>query len=189
MAFPANSPTNTPRAQPLTTASSSATLVEHFRVGMSSSDAPPVPRVTQTTNPDPSAWAHRLSASFGAIAEQISVASQALADAPSPPGDVASALAHLTARLDGIEDTQARIGQELANLIVRVGGSPSWPGGNGHSETGVEEEPRDAGPVLAAESKEEHSLAKVVEELRKKVDQLAETVRFEYVSFTLTCFS
>ncbi|KAI0712898.1 hypothetical protein C8Q72DRAFT_220379, partial [Fomitopsis betulina] len=73
----------------------------------------------------------------------------------------------------------ARIGQELANLIVRVGGSPSWPGGNGHSETGVEEEPRDAGPVLAAESKEEHSLAKVVEELRKKVDQLAETVRFD----------
>lgn len=182
MAFSSNSLSRPPRSQPLTTASSSATLVEHFRAGMSSSDAPPVPRVTQITNTDPAAWAHRLSVSFDAIAEQISVASQALAavDAPSPPGDVASALAHLTARLDAIEDTQARIGGELANVIVRVGGP------HDHSETGVEEEPRGAGAVIAAQPKEEHSLAKVVEELQKKVDQLAETVRSEYDSFLLT---
>lgn len=170
-----------PRAQPLTTASSSATLVEHFRAGMSSSDAPPVPRVTQTANADPAAWAHRLSASFGAIAEQISVASQALAavDAPSPPGDFASALAQLTARLDAIEDTQARIGQELASVIARVGGAPSGLALNGHSDTGVEEEPRGAG--IVPEPKEEKSLENVVEELQKKVDELAETVRLEYV--------
>ena len=147
---------------------------------MSSSDAPPVPRVSQTTNADPAAWAHRLSASFGAIAEQISVASQALAavDAPPPPGDVTNALAQLNARLDAIEDTQARIGQELAGVIARVGG----PMTNGHSETGVEEEPRGAGAASENEVKGEDSLAKVVEELQKKVDQLAETVRLEYVA-------
>lgn len=185
MAHPADlTAARIPRTQPLTTASSSATLVEHFRAGMSPSDAPPVPRVTQNTNADPAAWAHRLSASFGAIAEQISVASQALAavDAPSPPGDVASALAQLAARLDAIEDTQARIGQELASVIARVGGAPTSIILNGHSETGVEEEPRGAGGL--PQPKEEESLAKVVEELQKKVDQLAETVRLEYVPYS-----
>ena len=53
---------------------------------------------------------------------------------------------------------------------------------NGHSGTGVEEEPRGAGAASENEVVGEDSLAKVVEELQKKVDQLAETVRLEYVA-------
>jgi len=179
-----------PLPQPLTTASSSATLVEHFRVGMSSAtsaDIPPVPRVTQTTDSDPAAWTRRLSSSFGNIAEQISAASQALAavEVPAsisaPSGDVSSALAHLTARLDHIEDTQARIGQEIAGVVARIEGGRIVPAVNGHSETGVEEEPRGGAPntVAAAEPRQEHSLARTVEELQKKVDDLAEIIRLD----------
>ncbi|KAH9923843.1 uncharacterized protein B0H18DRAFT_1120196 [Fomitopsis serialis] len=148
-----------PLSQPLTTASSSATLVEHFRVGMSSAtpaDIPPVPRVTQTTDSDPTAWTRRLSSSFGNIAEQISAASQALAAVEVPAsipanGDVASALAHLTARLDAIEDTQVRIGQEIAGVRRSS----------------------------VTRSAKENSLARTVEELQKKVGELAEIIRLD----------
>ncbi|KZT71129.1 hypothetical protein DAEQUDRAFT_666537 [Daedalea quercina L-15889] len=170
-------------SHPLTTASSSATLVEHFRAGMSSSDIPPVPRISQTTDSDHAAWAYRLSASFGAIAEQINAASQALAAVEVPPsisapnGDIASTFAHLSARLDAIENTQARIGQELASVIARVDGGRSATAVNRHSETGVEEEPRGAGSV--AGSQDSNSLVNVVEALQKKVDELAEVIRLD----------
>ncbi|TFY68417.1 hypothetical protein EVJ58_g1024 [Rhodofomes roseus] len=104
------------------------------------------------------------------------------ASVSAPNGDIASTLAHLIARLDAIEDTQARIGQELASVVARLEGPPTAPVVNGRSETGVEEEPRgtaQSGAVATKEPQGENSVALSVEALQKKVDELAETVRLD----------
>ena len=76
-----------------------------------------------------------------------------------------------------LEPEQARIGQELANVIARVDEGYSAVAVNGHSETGVEEEPRGAGS--AVEPHQENNLVSVVEALQKKVDELAEIIKLE----------
>lgn len=63
-------------------------------------------------------WTHRVSASFNAMADQISAASQAIAMIPPLPDAM---FANLAARLDSIESTQERLEGEFRALQAQLG--------------------------------------------------------------------
>lgn len=135
---------------PLTTASSSATLVEHFRQGQLA----------------------------------MSSATASYPPSPYPPAPTAvngdSAITALAARLDAIEFNQSRLADELAALRAQL--SFSHSGSTTVNVSEVEEEPRvnGAGAVHEKESSDGgNTLEKTVEELAKKVDGLAETLRVD----------
>lgn len=167
--------------QPGTTASSSATLVDHFRLPPNAAASPNSPPNTVTaTNAD--LWTQHLSTSFGTIADQITAASHALAAVEVPAGtpavlptDSTTAIAALASRLDAIERTQEHLAEELDAVRAHMGKADNAPSTNG--ALAVEEEPR--APGTGAPEAEPTDLAKTVEELQKKVDKLAETVRLD----------
>ncbi|CCM05268.1 uncharacterized protein FIBRA_07479 [Fibroporia radiculosa] len=177
-----------PSAFPPTTSSSSSTLVDHFRP---TSIAPPLPH-NHITDSSPlsrdnmntasaTVWTQRLSESFGAIADQITAASQALAAVevpaaldPAPNGDSAgpiNAIAALSARLEAIEQAQERLEDELRSLRR---------GGKRESLNFVKEVPRENGEAPEPEP-EPNSLEKTVEELSKKVDGILETIKLDHM--------
>ncbi|KAF9806317.1 hypothetical protein IEO21_08723 [Rhodonia placenta] len=165
--------------QPGTTASSSATLVDHFRLPPNAAASPNSPPNTVTaTNAD--LWTQHLSTSFGTIADQITAASHALAAVEVPAGtpavlptDSTTAIAALASRLDAIERTQEHLAEELDAVRAHMGKADNAPSTNG--ALAVEEEPR--APGTGAPEAEPTDLAKTVEELQKKVDKLAEMFR------------
>lgn len=167
--------------QPGTTASSSATLVDHFRLPPNAAASPNSPPNTVTaTNAD--LWTQHLSTSFGTIADQITAASHALAAVEVPAGtpavlptDSTTAIAALASRLDAIERTQEHLAEELDAVRAHMGKADNAPSTNG--ALAVEEEPR--APGTGAPEAEPTDLAKTVEELQKKVDKLAEMVRLD----------
>lgn len=151
-------------------------------------------------------WAHRLSASFGAIADQIAAASKALATVPeSPPVDAAasgsgsgsyfSAAAdggraeaaeaqkqqQLASRLDIIERTQERLGAELQEVqnqlaLLRAGGRDSARGEKDRGEVTVVEVQEEG----TSEFKSASEIA--IEELQKEVEGAIDTIKLECVS-------
>ncbi|KAI0758797.1 hypothetical protein C8Q74DRAFT_1162243, partial [Fomes fomentarius] len=146
-------------------------------------------------------WAHRLSASFGAIADQIAAASKALATVPVPPDAAASGppssyfsaaaadggraqaaevqqQQQLASRLDIIERTQERLGaelQEVQNQLAQLQAS-GRDGARGE---------KDQGEVTVVEVQEEgtsefKSASEIaIEELQKKVEGAIDTIKLD----------
>ncbi|KAI1791403.1 hypothetical protein LXA43DRAFT_427831 [Ganoderma leucocontextum] len=138
-------------------------------------------------------WAHRLSASFGAIADQIAAASRALAVPPSTPaanssgGSQGAEVTALAARLDIIERAQEQLGADLqqvqaqlARLQVSSSGSSSGSASAKQKEHAAEvaimEVESDAGEGPSGFK----SAAEIaIEELQKKVDGAIDTIKLE----------
>lgn len=142
-------------------ASSTPTLDISFDRATSLGDlsVPPVSFSGAVTPPAPPLWPHRLSASFSAMADQIAAASQALALVPSTAfsgSDVGAELCALRGRLEGIEQTQAKMASEFEALKTQFTTLDT--------ERGKAEEEAQAGKL---------------EELEKKLDALSETVTLE----------
>ncbi|KAA1477632.1 hypothetical protein DENSPDRAFT_616842 [Dentipellis sp. KUC8613] len=128
--------------------------------------------------PSSAPWAAQLQASFGAIADQLGAAAQALALVPSssalastPPShhapgrgsDVDVDVAALADRMDRIEETQATLIAQLENLSVKVSAAAERERERGSPE--VQVEPQNAGPSA--------------EELEKRIGELRETFKLE----------
>ncbi|OBZ74407.1 hypothetical protein A0H81_05722 [Grifola frondosa] len=123
-------------------------------------------------------WTDRLSASFGAIADQIAAASKALASvevpaavsggealmAPPPSTESVSQLAGLSARLDVIESAQERLAEDMEAVRMQMARLHV----NGKEKEIVEEANEEADPVGQA-----------LEELQKKVDGIVETIKLD----------
>ncbi|KAI0651015.1 hypothetical protein C8Q79DRAFT_896747 [Trametes meyenii] len=139
-------------------------------------------------------WQHRLSASFGAIADQIAAASRALATVDVPAGaapsmgsaDVAlsAEVAGLAARLDVIQRTQDSMGAELKSVqeklaALRVGVNAAVGGRDEKSRGDVVEE------VLAVRDGEggqpglKTAAEIAVEELERKVQGVIDTIKLD----------
>lgn len=77
--------------------------------------------------PSPPVWSHRLSASFSAMADQISAASRALAqvplDAPVNSLNASISTEELLSRLDKIEQRQEQLGAEIDALKTQFADS------------------------------------------------------------------
>ncbi|KAI0673264.1 hypothetical protein C8Q78DRAFT_946665, partial [Trametes maxima] len=142
-------------------------------------------------------WQHRLSASFGAIADQIAAASRALATddvptsaalgAPSAsPADVAlsAEVAGLAARLDVIQRTQDAMGAELRSVqeklaALRVGGTTAM---GVRDEKGREDVVEEVLAMRDGESEKSEFKTAVeiaVEELERKVQGVIDTIKLD----------
>ncbi|PIL25654.1 hypothetical protein GSI_11404 [Ganoderma sinense ZZ0214-1] len=136
-------------------------------------------------------WAHRLSASFGAIADQIAAASRALAVPPSAPaanGSGATAsqgeVAALAARLDLLERAQGQLGADLqqvqaqlARLEVSGTASASGSAAKQPEVAILEVEHAQASGEDTSGFKSATEIA--IEELQKKVDGAIDTIKLE----------
>lgn len=153
-----------------TPASSTPTLDVSFdRSGLGDFSTLPIP--------PPPLWPHRLSASFSAMADQIAAASQALALVPSTAfsgSDISSELGGLKGRLEGIERTQERMIAEFEALKTQFTMLGTGHG-NGITEGDGEGEGK---PDPAAQGAK-------IEELEKKLNELSETVKLEYVPISV----
>lgn len=100
--------------------------------------------------PSPPLWTHRLSSSFSAMAEQISAASQALAQVPSDASinAVFPDISGLNSRLEAIEKAQERLSIEFEALKTQFTQLSTGPGAG-------------------------------MEELEKKVNDLADSLKLE----------
>lgn len=137
--------------------------------------------LTDSIPPPPPLWPHRLSASFSAMADQIAATSQALALVPSTAfsgSDLGAELGTLRGRLEGIEQTQERMMHEFEALKTQLttGGTNVHVNGNGIT---IVDEDKPAIPDPAAQ-------AAKIEELEKKLTELSDTVKLEYVPFRFT---
>ncbi|KAI0743112.1 hypothetical protein C8Q80DRAFT_1221354 [Daedaleopsis nitida] len=145
-------------------------------------------------------WAHRLSASFGAIADQIAAASKALATVPESAvgpsvsrvrpvlreregAGVESAdtdIAALAARLDIIEREQERLGADVQEVQTQVARMQAGAGSGGHARSEKEH-----GDVTVVEVQEEgvgefKSAAEMaIEELQKRVEGAINTIKLD----------
>ncbi|KAH8114943.1 hypothetical protein DFH11DRAFT_136092 [Phellopilus nigrolimitatus] len=99
---------------PASPTSSVATHSDNSHEGTTSLYSSPIARTSSVGRP---LWTHRVSASFNAMAEQISAASQAIALIPPLPDTMYS---QLQTRMDEIADTQKRLDEELATLRQRL---------------------------------------------------------------------
>ncbi len=139
-------------------------------------------------------WAHRLSASFGAIADQIAAASQALATVPAsasvpsalrPVGETSHAeIVALKSRLDIIESTQEKLAADLHQVQAQLAQIQV----NGHGRHGHAE--KQSGDVTVVEvegdggNAEFKSAAEIaIEELQKRVDGVIDTIKLECVFY------
>ncbi|TBU24256.1 hypothetical protein BD311DRAFT_672282 [Dichomitus squalens] len=146
--------------------------------------------------PDVSALlAHRLSASFGAIAEQIAAASRALAVPASnaagaleaPSGETGSGspsqsaeLAALETRLGIVERAQEQLSADVQQVqaeLLRLNGVGSAHGENQQGEGGIVEVRNGAGAEGTGEFKSATEMA--IEELQKKVEGIIETIKLD----------
>lgn len=119
-------------------------------------------------------WTQRLSASFGALAEQITAASHTLASVESPASEGSAPVettSALSARLSSIERTQERLSEELETIRNQI------------ERLQVHEKEREKGKLIIEEEKvegsEQDSTARAMEEMQKKVDGILETIRLE----------
>ncbi|TFK83370.1 hypothetical protein K466DRAFT_498578 [Polyporus arcularius HHB13444] len=134
-------------------------------------------------------WAHRLSASFGAIADQIAAASQALATvpasasvsaAPLPVGETSHAeIIAMKSRLDIIESTQAKLAVDLQQVQAQLAQIQV----NGHGRNGRAEKQSGDVTVVEVEGDGGHefkSAAEIaIEELQKRVDGVIDTIKLD----------
>ncbi|EMD31089.1 hypothetical protein CERSUDRAFT_120136 [Gelatoporia subvermispora B] len=158
--------------------------------------ARPMPDATvgtaEPSNPASALWANRLSASFGAIAEQIAAASKALAnvEVPTAVGDrsdapAADADGALQARLEVIERSQERLAEELDTVRGQLARLNVSTTGKGKAE-------RPVSPEVKEETREKldgleevgpevdiRMLAGAVQELSAKVDGIVETIKLD----------
>ncbi|GBE86773.1 hypothetical protein SCP_1000150 [Sparassis crispa] len=157
----------------VTTASSYSTLINHVQHPMPDPGAPaPSDNDSPTSDAsvscaDSTVWSQNLSASFGAIVDQINAAFQTL-EANHSHGDTANALAGIAARLRMIEENQERLAEELQAVKAQLGRHHT--NGKEREEMVIETLGEEAEPV---------DLAKAVQELTKKVDGLANTVKLD----------
>ena len=122
--------------------------------------------------PSEALWPHRLSASFSAMADQISAASQALALVPSTAcsgSDVGAELGALKSRLKAIERTQERMAGELEALKAPLQSRGNETEGRGQGDDEDEGGAEDPGGAQAAK----------LAELEKKLIELSETMTLE----------
>ncbi|KAI0920680.1 hypothetical protein AcW1_002349 [Taiwanofungus camphoratus] len=136
--------------------------------------ANPDPTATLTALPETSMWTQRLSASFGALAEQITAASHTLASVESPASEGSAPVettSALSARLSSIERTQERLSEELETIRNQI------------ERLQVHEKEREKGKLIIEEEKvegsEQDSTARAMEEMQKKVDGILETIRLD----------
>ena len=167
--------------------------VQQHALALRDSPLHPITEVRLPTNGvDVSAlWAHRLSASFGAIADQIAAASQALATVPtnatvsSPPllAEASDAeVAALKTRLDIIERTQEKLGADLQQVqtkLAQMQVSPRGPSERSEKHAGDVTVVEVQGEEGASEFKTATEIA--IEELQKKVEGVIDTIKLEYV--------
>ncbi|RPD63526.1 hypothetical protein L227DRAFT_497473 [Lentinus tigrinus ALCF2SS1-6] len=134
-------------------------------------------------------WAHRLSASFGAIADQIAAASQALATVPVPPNATVSSspsaadsgdaeILALKTRMDIIERTQEKLGADLQQMQSQLARMQV----SGRSEHA--EKQRADVAIVEVQGEEGTSEFKTaaeiaIEELQKKVDGAIDTIKLD----------
>ena len=136
-------------------------------------------------------WAHRLSASFGAIADQIAAASRALAVPPSVPTGSATGsgasqgeVTALAARLDIIERAQERLGADLQQVQsqlarLQVSGAASGSATKQQEQEVAIVEVEQVSGEGASGFKSATEIA--IEELQKKVDGAIDTIKLECV--------
>ncbi|OCH86836.1 hypothetical protein OBBRIDRAFT_814407 [Obba rivulosa] len=153
---------------------------------------PPTPVPDAGVGASSALWTSRLSASFGAIADQIAAASKALASVELPPtasdpsaaGPAAGADGALAARLEAIERSQERLAEELDAVrgqLTRLNGSVM----------GKEKAERPVSPEVKEEMRERQegvevrqeadirTLAGAVQELGAKVEGIIETIKLD----------
>ena len=134
-------------------------------------------------------WAHRLSASFGAIADQIAAASRALAVPPSAPSATGSGASQgevtaLAARLDIIERAQEQLGADLQQVQaqlarLQVNGTASGSAAKQQEQEVAIVEVEQVSGEGASGFKSATEIA--IEELQKKVDGAIDTIKLECV--------
>ena len=144
-------------------------------------------------------WAHRLSASFGAIADQIAAASRALAVPPTSPAVASSGASQgevtaLAARLDIIERAQEQLGADLQQVQAQLARlQVSSTASTSESAARQKEQVVEAAIVEVENSSGEgtsgfKSATEIaIEELQKKVDGVIDTIKLECVRPSYLC--
>ncbi|KAM5539522.1 hypothetical protein V8D89_006794 [Ganoderma adspersum] len=133
-------------------------------------------------------WAHRLSASFGAIADQIAAASRALAVPPPAPTVTGSGASQgevtaLVARLDIIERAQEQLGADLQQVQSQL--ASLQVNGTTPGSAAKQQEQSEVAIVEVEHVSEEgtsgfKSATEIaIEELQKKVDGTIDTIKLE----------